>query len=67
MQRLLQIAEAIQSEQVVNRQKVVELLQVSTSTAARYIKLLYQANILVFKGALKTGHYEWSAEFRQAF
>ena len=57
VQRLLQIAEAIQSEQVVNRQKVVELLQVSTSTAARYIKLLCQANILVFKGAPKTGHY----------
>jgi len=65
-QRLLQIIQTVRSDQGVNRQKVATLLQVSTSTTARYIKLLCQANILVFKGAPKTGQYEWSLAFQQS-
>ena len=63
LQKFFLIIKLIRSGELLNRKKIANHLNVSETTARRYLHTLSKADILIFTGALKTGHYELTTKF----
>ncbi|MCC2645203.1 MAG: hypothetical protein K0R94_981 [Burkholderiales bacterium] len=64
VQRMLWILECIQENQY-NRQKLSEILQLSTDTIKKYIEALTKLKMVEFVGAARNGYYKVTDKLQQ--